>query len=130
MEKVNQPKLIQNLFMLAFVIAFVFAGWLAGHILRFSMLAHDIQHPPVEEINPQIKNGLESEGIRRKIVLAIPAIGNFARDGSVVHDGFALESCVGNTYYTSLPAKCRSAEGKLVRVGNNKSNIIFVLPDK
>jgi len=131
MEIMNRSNPTQKILVLITVIAFALTGWLVGHILRFSMMVYDIQHPPLEEINPQIKNGLESEGIRREVALT----GNLAlqllpNEGTLYLGQVLLDGCIGNTYYTSLPAKCRSADGKLVRVGGTGTQRLFIPPIK
>ena len=111
------------------VIGLVLTGWLVGHILRFSNPA--LWHPPTEEINPQIKIGSESEGIRREVVLmGNPSLRALARERILVPGEVLSGDCVGNIYYTSLPAKCRSANGRLVQVGGNESHIILIPGDR
>ncbi len=65
----QKSKLVPKILVLTALIATVSLGWLAGHILRFSIPA--LWHPPIEENNPQIKTGFEFEfeGIRRLAVL-------------------------------------------------------------
>lgn len=45
-------------------------------------------------------------------------------------DGILLEQCQTTIYYTSLPAKCRTVNGDLVRVGETGSDIILFSPNK
>jgi len=40
------------------------------------------------------------------------------------------EQCVGDTYYTSLPAKCHTADGRLVRVGGVKTGVPMILESR
>ncbi|MGB7873082.1 MAG: hypothetical protein WBL25_01770 [Anaerolineales bacterium] len=129
MQISKSPKLIHNFLIFTAVVGLVFTGWLAGHILRHTTPA--IQHPPVQELDPHIKNGFEPEGIRRQAVLMeISGMGVFTNEGSFYLGQALFNGCVGNTYYTSLPAKCRSGDGKLVKVGGNDSYIIVVPEDK
>jgi len=115
---------VWKLLVLAAVIGMVLFGWLAGHILRYSTL--EFWHPPIEEINPRIKTGVEfdSEDIRRLAMLPE----NLQATQLRVYPGEGqinlFDGCVGNTYYTSLPAKCRSADGRLVRVGGSPGLLI------
>ena len=37
-----------------------------------------------------------------------------------------LGFCQGNTYYTSLPAKCRSVDGRLLKVGERPRKITLL----
>lgn len=120
MQNPNPPRLIQNLLILVTVIGFAFTGWLAGHILRHSIPEYQFRHPPIPEITPKIKNGYESEfeGIRRMVVLSEnSAVYVFANEGTIYLEQVILDQCHGNTYYTSLPAKCRSVDGRLVQAG-------------
>jgi hypothetical protein len=122
-------KIILNLLVLITVIGLVITGWLIGHTLRYSNPA--LWHPPIEEINPQIKTGFESEGIRRQAVLmGNPSLRALNREWTLILGEVLSGNCVGNTYYTSLPAKCRSADGSLVRVTGDGSTVIYIPPDK
>lgn len=125
MEQTGKSKITNKIVVLISVIALVLTGWLAGHIVRFSISS--FWHPPVEEITPQIQNGFQSDGIRREVVLL--GMGFSPGNRAAIPGGLAFASCVGNTYYTSLPAKCRSADGRLVKVGVNNSYILL-MPDE
>jgi hypothetical protein len=125
-------KLIRNLLILTTVIGFTLTGWLAGHILRFYMPASQFQHPPNEKIDPKIKNGFDFEyqGIRR---IAVFSRITEALQVQVFLDEIQvkpLNGCVGNTYYTSLPAKCRSADGGLVAVRGIAPYFVVIPEDK
>ncbi|MGD8404961.1 MAG: hypothetical protein PVJ21_14970 [Anaerolineales bacterium] len=126
MENTNKPKPTQKVLVLIIVIAFILAGWLTGHILRFAFPT--LWHPPAEKITPQIQNGFESKGIRREIVLS--GAGVFTSDGSTITGEFVFGSCVGSTFYTSLPAKCRSVSGELVLAGRVEMERLFIPPEK
>lgn len=129
MENANLSKPIRNVLVLIAVVGLILAGWLAGHIFRH--LTPYYQHPPIEEIDPHIKNGFEAEGIRRQVVFTeSPVTRIFTSEGSLLLGEVLLENCVGNTYYTSLPAKCRSADGRLVRVEENGVYIVTIPGDK
>ena len=120
-------KPIRNLLVLTTLIGMVLLGWLVGHVLRYSIPAFQLQHPPIQEFDPHIKNGLEFEGIRRQAVLmGIPAMGAITSEGPVILGELIFEGCVGNTYYTSLPAKCRTAGGQLVQVGGGQQGVILL----
>jgi hypothetical protein len=131
MEYSKPTKPIQNILVLITVIGFALTGWLVGHILRHSFPVYQFQHPPVEEISPKIENGSQFDGIRREAVLTgESAWGAFTSEGSLFLGQALFNACVGNTFYTSLPAKCRSADGELVKVGRNDSYIIVAPEDK
>jgi len=124
-------KLISNLLVLITVLGFALTGWLVGHILRHSMPAYQFQHSPIDEISPKIENGFQFDGIRRQVVLTGESAWRAVTSEGSFYLGQALfNGCDGNTYYTSLPAKCRSADGRLVKVEGNDSYIIVVLEDK
>ena len=123
------PKIVLNLLVLITVIGLVITGWLLGHVLRYSMPA--LWHPPIEQINPQIKTGFEFEGIRREVVFTgNPALRVFTNEGTLYLGQVLFNQCTGNTYYTSLPAKCHSTDGRLMRVGGAEPGLILVPPDK
>jgi len=126
MENTNRPKLTHKILVIITVVAFVLAGWLTGHILRFALPV--LWHPPIEKITPQIQNGFESEGIRREIVFS--GEGVFTSDGRSITGEFVFWGCVGNMYYTSLPAKCRSVSGELVQVGGKEMERLLIPPEK
>ena len=122
----QRPKFILNLLVLTTVIGLVLTGWLAGHILRFSIPAYYHQQPPNPEVNPKIKIGYEFEFEGEPFVVVSPE-GNplvqvFLSEGQMI----PLERCLGATYYTSLPAKCHTADGKLVRVGVQGVQLIYL----
>jgi len=110
MQNPNPPRLIQNLLILITVIGFALTGWLVGHILRHSI--PKLWHPPIEEIIPGEKIGNAFEAYTPQILGGVP-ITNWSVD---VAPMMMLSQCKTDVYYTSLPAKCRSADGKLVRV--------------
>jgi hypothetical protein len=128
----QQPsKLIPNLLVLITVLGFALTGWLVGHILRHSIPAYQFQHSPIEEINPKIENGFQFDGIRRQATLMEEsAQGLFTSEGSFFLGQALINACVGNTYYTSLPAKCHSADGSLVKVGSEEVRITLIPQDK
>jgi hypothetical protein len=122
-------KLVKNILVLITVTGFAVTGWLVGHILRYSNPA--LWHPPIEQIDPQIKNGFEFEGIRREVVFTRNlALRVFPNEGRFYLGQVLLNPCAGNTYYTSLPAKCRSADGKLVRVGGVEASVLVTPGDR
>jgi len=102
---VNNSKLsfACNLLCLAALIATASLGWMAGHIVRFSIPEYQFQHPPIEEINPQIKTGyqFEFEGIRRLIVLPglVPQAWVYSGKGQI--DLWKI--CEVNTYTPPCP---------------------------
>ena len=120
----HRPKLVLNLLVLITVIGLVLTGWLAGHILRHTTPV--FQHPPIEESDPHIKIGYEFEGIRRIVVL--PGTSKTAQLQVYLGEGkINLPSaCEGTTYYTSLPAKCHTADGRLVQVGPQGEQLIYL----
>jgi hypothetical protein len=127
MQTLKPPKLILNLLVLITVIGLVLFGWLVGHILRFSI--PEFWHPPIEEINPQIKNTFEFENQRTLVPQNDPRIRVYV-DGALLSQSLELNVCQGNTYYTSLPAKCRSVDGKLVQVGGAQFGNVIIPPGK
>ena len=119
-------EIARYILILAALVAAMSLGWLTGHILRFSNPA--LWHPLDQEFDPRIKNGFESEGIRRQVVLTgnpgMPQAG--ASLGGVQLNLFNI--CMGITYYTSLPAKCHSLDGALVQVGGDPREV-FLVPE-
>ena len=115
-------KFVSNVLILAALVGSVSLGWLAGHILRYSLPA--LWHPPIQETNPQIKTGYEFEFVGRPSVIR-----PLENPGVQIYNSGELlkppERCMGMTYYTSLPAKCRSVSGELVQVGESPWKIIL-----
>ena len=133
MQDFKLPKPIPYLLVIIILISAVLFGWLAGHILRFSMPAYQLQHPPIPKFDPDIKIGSEFElqGIRRLVVLTESStMSVFTDTGRTGLEEMLTEQCLGITYYTSLPAKCLSANGDLIRVGEGGSNIMQFSPNK
>lgn len=127
----KRAEVFRNVLILATLIGLVLFSWLVGHILRYSIPA--LWHPPIQETDPQTEYGidLEFEGIRRLVVLPEMAPGNaqiqiYKREVQITLPG----RCLGYTYYTSLPAKCRTVDGRLVQVGGVEGNFILIPQDK
>ena len=131
MQISNLTKLTQNILVIITVIVMIMTGWLIGHILRH--LTPVYEHPPYEEINPSIENGFEREtdGIRRMVVLTgNSAVRLLPSEGMLYLEKIILDGCMGNTYYTSLPAKCQSADESLMRVEGTPMKRLIPPPDK
>lgn len=119
---INKQSFARNLLVLAALIGTVALGWLAGHILRYSIPA--LWHPPIQEMNPQIRNGYEFEFEDERFILT-PQENPWVR----VYIGRTRvelqERCLGITYYTSLPAKCQSVDGNLVGVEGLQMRVVI-----
>jgi hypothetical protein len=131
MQKPKRIEIARNVLVLAVLIGLVLLSWLLGHILRYSIPS--LWHPPIQETDPQIRYGLdfELEGIRRLAVLPGLAPANapaHAQPGEIW--GALPAECPGYTYYTSLPAKCRTVDGRLVQVRSTESRILLIPPRK
>ena len=125
MQTSKPPMYVRKVLVLIALIATTSFGWLVGHIVRFSIPVY--QHPPIEEIDPHIRNGYEPEyeGIRRQFVwTGVPAARIPSSEGAIILGELTMEQCLGSTYYTSLPAKCQTADGRLVRVGRVDSIVV------
>lgn len=123
----KRVEVLRNVLILTTLAGLVLFSWLLGHILRYSIPA--IWHPPIPEKNLPIEYGNEFEfaGIRRLAELPEMALGNaLAQTLSREAQVFLPEQCLGSTYYTSLPAKCQTADGRLVQAGGIKANIIIL----
>ena len=131
MQKPKSVEFARNVLVLAILVGLVLFSWLLGHILRYSIPA--LWHPPVQDRDPQIKYGLEIdfEGIRRSVVLPGLAPGGVPAQAQPSEIWAAPPAeCPGYTYYTSLPAKCRTVDGRLVQVRPTGSRILLVPPRK
>ena len=119
---ISKQSFAWNLLVLVALVGTVSLGWLAGHVLRYSLPA--FWHPPIQETNPQIKNGYDFEFVGKSSVIT-PLENPLVR--VYIDEEFLKppERCVGMTYYTSLPAKCRSVSGELARVGESPWKIIL-----
>lgn len=112
MQMRKWAKFVSNVLILAALAGTTSLGWLAGHILRYSIPA--LWHPPIQEMNPQIKNGYQFEFEGEPFILT-PQESPWAR---IYIGGAQMEPpkrCLGYMYYTSLPTKCRFVDGELVR---------------
>jgi hypothetical protein len=121
---ISKQSFAWNLLVLVALVGTVSLGWLAGHILRYSIPA--LWHLPIQETNPQIKNGFEFEFEGEPIILT-PQENPWVRVYIGGEPAKPPERCMGYTYYTSLPAKCHTAGGRLVRVGGIEAGV-FVIP--
>jgi len=106
LENSDSRKPVRYLLVIIAVVGLILAGWLTGHIVRHITPA--FQRPPREEVNPHIKTGYFTG-----------------------QEAFPLRiGCLNTTYYTSLPAKCHTPNGQLVRVEDAEPRFRFILPDK
>jgi hypothetical protein len=131
MEKTKRLGFLRNLLILASLIGLVLMSWLLGHALRNSTPA--LWHPAVFGAEPQIliQVEIESAGIRRVVILPGFAPGNAPTRVQFQEVLVAPPAeCLGTTYFTSLPAKCRTADGRLVKVPGLGSNVILIPLDK
>jgi hypothetical protein len=129
MQKPKRVEFARNVLVLTTLVGLVLFSWLLGHILRYSIPA--LWHPPIRETDPRIEYGLalDFEGIRRSVVLPGLAPGNAPAPAQLSEIWAAPPSeCPGYTYYTSLPAKCRTVDGRLVQVRSSESRILLVPP--
>jgi len=119
-----------NLLVLVALVGLLIAGWLAGHVWRYSNPA--LWHPPIPEMNPQIKTGFEYEGIPRLAVFGkrLTAVENPAsqpvRIWPEMGPAKRHDRCTGSAHFTSLPAMCHSAEGRLVRASMPDTNPLIL----
>ena len=127
MQISNPPKLIRNLLVLTAVIGFALTGWLAGHILRFSI--PELQHAPLKKIDPHIENGFQIEFEDQRFAIT-PQASPWVQ---VYLGGSQIDSmgrCLATTYYTSLPAKCHTPDGELAIVGGVRRQVILIPSDE
>lgn len=125
MQNNKLPRLFLNLLILMTVIGLTLTGWLAGHILRFYI--RELWHPPIEEIDPKIKIGdiFEYEG-RHIVASADTSSVRIYKDEELLIQSLEFNLCQGNTYYTSLPAKCHSVDGRLIEAGQLPGSLILL----
>ena len=117
---ISKQSFVRNLLILIALTGTMLFSWLAGHILRYSILA--LWHPPIQETNPHIENGYQFELENKRLILPQQA-GPWVSIGAGGMQLYPSEQRVGMIYYTSLPAKCQSASGELVRVEESPSKI-------
>jgi hypothetical protein len=118
---------LRRVLVLVTVAGTVVLSWLLGQALRNATPA--LWLPVVSEPEPQMLYRVEAEfaGIRRFVLLPGLAPGNALTQAQLLEVMEALPAeCVGHTFYTSLPAKCRTADGRLVRIGGIESNVILI----
>lgn len=126
-----KPKLVEffrNILVLATLVGLVLVSWLFGHILRYSIPA--LWHPPLQDTDPQIKVGVEFEldGIRRLAAFTGFAVVNASSQNQPPSGlGAHPAPCVLElAYYTSLPAKCRTVDGRLVSIREADSSVVLI----
>jgi len=113
----SKTKIALNILILAALISTVSIGWLVGHVIRFSI--PEFWQPPIEERIPGEKIGDASQP-------PLPAERIPVTRWNANVTPMMLEHCKTNVYYTSLPAKCRSVDGNLVRVGVVQREIMII----
>ena len=112
----SKTQIAVNILIFTALIATASLGWLAGHIIRFSI--PEFWHPPLEERIPGEKIGSLFQVYTPQILGRVP-ITNWEVN--------IWQGCKTDVYYTSLPAKCRSMDGRLVRVVGGQREI-FIFP--
>ena len=127
--KSKQSKFIRNMLVLAGLIGIVLIGWLLGHILRFSI--PELWHPPLQDTDPGTRYVMEYEGIRRIVAVSASGLANLS-EGNPPPLAFGALSgaCSGTTYFTSLPAKCHTVDGRLVELRDSGPALILELQGK
>ena len=105
----SKTKIALNILIFTALISTVSIGWMAGHIIRFSI--PEFWHPPIEERIPGEKIGSAPQP-----PLLVERIQVTRWNVEVMPMRF-LDQCKTDVYYTSLPAKCRSIDGHLAWVG-------------
>jgi hypothetical protein len=131
MQKPKQVEIVRNVLILAALIGVVLFSWLLGHILRFSIPA--FWHPPAPETDPQIRYGaeFEFEGIRRLAIFpGLELVSLSAKLPLPMIPGALPSACRGLTFFTSLPAKCLTTDGQLVKIGGVESIVILIPESK
>ena len=110
----QKTKLALNLLILITLIGLVIVGWTAGDAIRksFQERQYLLESLSAEEL-----------GVFQTYTPQI-LVGVSITNGNIT----AGQGCKDNVYYTSLPAKCQSVEGRLIQVGDIESNIILVPP--
>lgn len=126
MQMLRQAKFLRNVLILAVLIGLVLFSWLLGHILRYSIPA--LWHPPIRETDPQIKVGreLELEGTPQQIIFYDLTQATDIQGFNPNLPRKLSNECQGYTYYTSLPAKCRTADGRLVQVRSLDATFLLI----
>ena len=109
-------KMVRNLLILSILIGVILLGWLAGHVIRYSIP----EFQPAPEIVPGMRIGANPK-LPPQILERLPIT-----SWSVI----PLQGCKADIYYTSLPAKCRSLDGRLMRVGGAQLERLIVPFDK
>jgi len=129
MEKTDWQGIVRNVLVLAALTGMVLVGWLAGHILRFSIPAYQFQHPPIQENDSHIKNGYEFQ-LKGAAFSITPADSPWVKAYLGDEQQGLSPRCIALTYYTSMPAKCLTVDGQLVQVGGTETNVIVLPSDK
>ena len=123
MQNSHPPKLIYKLLVLLTVIGLAVVGWLTGHILRHAV--PELQHPPIrlpgEEVGKVRMQFLDNPRFN-SVPSGEPRLYVFTEK---LNFSPSFE-CRNNTYYTSLPAKCQSVDGHLVRVGGGPQEMHII----
>jgi hypothetical protein len=120
----QKRKYFLKILILTALVATVSLGWLAGHILRYSN--PEIWQPPVHIPGEKIVKIFKFVGFQH------PGMPQELSPSSRLQSALSrlrvqsVEGCAGNTYYTSLPAKCRNLNGELVQLRPDQRGLIIV----
>ena len=131
MDKTKRVTLFQKVLILVLLVGMVLLSWLAGHTLRYAFPS--LWHPPFRETDPQTRYGVEPvyEGIRRVVVLPglAPRASSFQIEGTI-QQRLLPDECMVLTYFTSLPAKCLTPDGRYRSVQELDPGFILVPQEK
>lgn len=131
MQTSKRVEFLRNVLILAGLVGLVLLSWLLGHILRYSNPM--LWHPPLQEPDPQIKMGIaiDFEGIPRLATLpGLKPVSDSEQALLAREPGARPAECAGLTYFTSLPAKCLAADGRLVQAPGFESSAIMIPQSK
>lgn len=125
--------IIRNALILSVLIGVTFIGWAWGHTMRYSIPtyqpASDPQYwiPPTHENEIKTLNASEFN-LEGEFVFVITLDSIQTRTDFSGAPSYLQSQCLGNTFYTSLPAKCQGFDGKLFPIGNTQGQVYQYIP--
>ena len=123
MEDPKKPHYIKQLLILWAVLALIGTSWVSGHILRHAIPSLWNIPTPIPPM-PGEKIGMFSP-YSPQIASAAPITNWEPFDWETI----SWNPCRTDTYYTSYPAKCRTADGTLIQVGKHSRENDIIPPD-
>lgn len=125
--------IIRNALILSVLIGVTFIGWAWGHTMRYSIPTYQPAPEPQYWIPPAPENEIKTLNasefnLEGEFVFFLTLDGTQMQTDFSGALSYSQSQFMGNTFYTSLPAKCQSFDGKLIPMGDTQGQVYQYIP--